>query len=140
MLQYSATTTINASPETVWRILTDANGYTAWDPGMTRLEGTIAPGEKLVIHAKIAPDRAFTPVVSVFEPARKMVWSSGMPPGLFRGERTFTLTPSGDGSTEFTLQETFSGLMLPLIGRSIPDMTQTFEDFVAGLKRAAESA
>ena len=63
-----------------------------------------------------------------------MVWASGMPLGLFKGERTFTLAPQGQGSTEFRLSEEFSGLLLGLIGRSIPDMTSTFEQLAAGLK------
>jgi hypothetical protein len=38
------------------------------------------------------------------------------------------------------LREVFSGPLLALIGRSIPDMTTTFEQFAAGLKRRAEAA
>jgi hypothetical protein len=140
MLTYTATTTIDAPPEKIWRILTDAAGYTNWDPTMIRLEGSIAPGQQLTIYSKVAPNRAFKPSVTEFEPNRKMVWSSGMPLGLFKGARTFTLTPKGANKTEFNLREEFSGLMLPLIGRSIPDLTKTFEEFAAGLKTAAEKA
>ncbi len=60
-----------------------------------------------------------------------------MPFGLFKGVRTFTLTPKND-AVEFTIREEFSGPLLPLIGRSIPDMTQDFENFTAGLKAYAE--
>lgn len=60
-----------------------------------------------------------------------------MPLGLFKGVRTFTLTPRGE-QTEFTLHEVFSGPMLKLIGGSIPDMTDAFKGFVAGLKGRAE--
>ena len=62
-----------------------------------------------------------------------------MPLHLFWGERTFTLTPRGDGKTEFALQEVFSGPLLPLIGRSLPDLNGTFAEFAAGLKRRAEA-
>ena len=139
MKTYSATTEINASPETVWGILTDSSKFTEWDPGMKSIEGNIAPGEKLTIYAHIAPNRAFKVTVSEFEPNRKMVWSSGMPMGLFKGARTFTLTPKGEG-TEFTTREEFSGLLLPIFGRSIPNLTPTFEAFVAGLKAHAEKS
>jgi hypothetical protein len=63
-----------------------------------------------------------------------------MPLGLFKGERTFTLSPQSQGATKFTLREEFSGPLLALIGRSIPDMTSTFEQFAAGLKSRAERA
>ena len=137
---YSATTTINASPTTIWSFLTEAKGYPNWDPGMDRVEGNIALGEKIKVFTKLSPGRAFPVEVTEFVPGQKMTWAGGMPLGLFKGVRTFTLSPKGDGSTEFTTREEFSGPLLPLFGRSIPDMTKTFEDFAAGLKAAAESA
>ena len=138
MIRYTANTVINASPETIWGILTDAPGYPTWDPGVIRIEGTIAPGNKITAYSKISPDRAFPVTVTEFVPGQKMVWASGMPLGLFSGARTFTLTPQGDNQTAFSLREEFSGLLLPLFGRGIPDLTQTFEDFAAGLKAHAE--
>ena len=61
-----------------------------------------------------------------------------MPLGRFTGVRTFTLIPKGDGSLDFTLREEFTGPLLPLLAGSLPDMTQTFKDFVAGLRAYAE--
>jgi len=68
-----------------------------------------------------------------------MVWSDGMPLGLFKGARTFSLTPQDDGTTEFFMEEVYTGLMAPMITKSIPDMTDSFEQFADGLKAAAES-
>ena len=138
MKVFSATTTIAASPEAIWKILTDAPAYPQWDPSAERIDGRIAAGEKITAYTKIAPGRAFPVTVTRFEPGRAMTWSSGMPLGLFKGERTFSLVPRGNGSTEFTLREEFSGLLLGLFGRSIPDMNPVFEQFAAGLKRRAE--
>lgn len=137
MRTYQVSRTISASPATVWALLSDAPGYTEWDSGVVRIEGRIARGEKIKVYSTIAPDRTFPVTVSTFEPERTMVWGSGMPLGLFKGERTFTLTPNGD-STEFSMREVFSGPLLPLIGRSIPDLTPTFEQFADGLKARAE--
>ncbi len=135
---YSATTTIQASPETIWAILTHAAGYPDWDPGVDRIEGRIAPGEKITAFTKLSPGRAFPVKVTEFVPGQKMTWAGGMPLGLFKGERTFTLTPRNNGAVEFTVREVFSGPLLPLIGRSIPDLTSAFEQFAAGLKNRAE--
>lgn len=139
MLQYSATTIINAPAETVWAIITEAAGYAEWDENMLRLEGTIAPNEQLSIYTKLAPDRAFKPTVVEFTPNHKMVWQSGMPLGLFSGTRTFLLEPEGD-SVRFTLNEEFKGLMLPMLRGSIPNMNPVFETFVNALKERAEAA
>ena len=43
-----------------------------------------------------------------------MTWTGGFAP-LFKGVRTFVLTPQTGGATTFVMQERFSGLMLPLI-------------------------
>jgi hypothetical protein len=137
---YSATTTIEASPETIWAILTDAPGYPEWDPGVDRIEGHIAPGKKITAFTKLSPGRAFPVKVTEFAPGQKMTWTGGMPLGLFKGERTFTLAPQRNGLVEFTVREVFSGPLLPLFGRSIPDLTASFEQFAAGLKSRAESA
>ena len=138
MKEYSATTTINASPETIWAILTNAASYPEWDPNAERIEGRIGPGEKITAFTKLSPGRAFPVKITEFVPGQKMTWTGGMPLGLFKGERTFTLVPRGNGAVEFTVREIFSGLLLPLIGRSLPDMTSPFQQFVTGLKNRAE--
>ena len=62
-----------------------------------------------------------------------------MPLGLFRGVRTFALTPEDGGATRFTMREEYSGPMLPLIWRSMPDLQPSFDQFAAGLKARAEA-
>jgi hypothetical protein len=138
MKEYSATTTIEASPEAIWAIITDAPSFPEWDPVAERIEGRIAPGETIKAYTKLSPGRAFPAKVTEFEPGRKMVWSGGMPLGLFKGVRTFTLEPQGATSTKFTIREVFSGPLLPLFGGSLPDMTIPFQQFVEGLKKRAE--
>lgn len=138
MKEFSATTTIQASPETIWAVLTNAPAYPEWEPMADRIEGRIAPGETVTAYTKLSPGRAFPAKVTEFVPGRKMVWTGGMPLGLFKGVRTFTLEPQSDGATRFTLHEAFSGPLLPLFGRSLPDMNDPFRQFAAGLKQRAE--
>jgi hypothetical protein len=68
-----------------------------------------------------------------------MVWTGGFAP-LFMGVRTFTLRPRQDGSTDFAMNERFTGLMLPLVKASMPDLRPIFEAFANDLKREAERA
>jgi hypothetical protein len=138
MKYYEATSTIAAPPETVWAILTDAPAYSDWESGVVRLEGNVAPGEKLKVTSEVNPKRGYPVKVTRFEPARAMAWTGGMPLGLMKGVRTFSLTPEGD-STRFHLREEFTGPMLPLIWRSMPDMQPSFEKFATGLKARAET-
>lgn len=61
-----------------------------------------------------------------------------MPLGLFTGVRTFTLRPTTDGTTEFSMKEEYRGALAPLITRSIPDLTESFGEFADSLKTASE--
>lgn len=140
MKRFLTRVTIAATPETTWALLVDAPGYPAWNTTVARIVGTIAPGETIRVHAKRNPGRAFPVKVVEFAPPRRMTWVGGMPLGLFRGVRTFSLTPQVDGRLEFTMDELFSGPLSPLFGRSIPDMQPAFDEFAAALKARAESA
>ena len=40
--------------------------------------------------------------------------------------------------TRFTMTETFTGLLLPLIGKSLPDFDPVFTTYAHDLKREAE--
>jgi hypothetical protein len=135
---YDAGAVIQASPAAIWAILTDAPSYPAWDSGVERVEGRIAPGEKIKVVAQANPGRAFPVRVTEFTPGQRMTWSGGMPLGLFKGVRTFTLSPQGDGATSFAMREEYSGPLLPLIWRSMPDLGPSFEQFATGLKQRAE--
>ena len=140
MKKFTASANIQANPDSIWRILTDRESYPSWDPAAIRIEGAIELGGKVTAYTKLSPDRAFPVRVTEFVPGRRMTWQGGMPLGLFKGVRTFTLEPRKDGSVDFTLSEEFRGLLSPLITRSIPDLTSTFEESVAGLKAYAEKA
>jgi hypothetical protein len=137
---YDVTKEIAAAPETVWEVLTDASGYTGWDSGVARVEGTIGLGRKIKVYSKISPGRAFPVKVTELTPNEKMTWTGGMPLGLFKGVRTFTLTPGTEGVTRFHMREEFTGPLLPMIWRSMPDLTASFEQFAKGLKDRSERA
>lgn len=129
--------TIAAPPERVWSILTDA-ARLGRDYGILKLEGWIAPGEVLRLRAEAAPARDFVLKVTSFDPPKRMVWSGGMPLGLFTGTRVFALDPI-PGGCQFTMREEYTGLMAPLIFKSIPDLNPAFRQFAAALKKEAEA-
>ncbi len=138
-MRYSATTTIDASADAIWAILIDGSNYPQWDPGIDHIEGTIALGESVKFFTVVDSSRAFAVKVTTFEPGSKMVLTGGMPMGLFKSERTHTLTPDGEGKVIFQTEEVFGGLMLPMFKNKIPDLTENFERFAAGLKERAEA-
>jgi hypothetical protein len=76
--------------------------------------------------------------VTEFVPGRRMVWSGGMPLGLFKGARAFELQPQGDGTTRFLVREEYTGPLLPLLWRTMPDLGPSFTQLARGLKAEAE--
>ena len=129
--------TIQATPEAVWRILTDAGAYPAWNTTVSRVDGRIALGEKVTLHVKVAPGRAFPVKVVTFDAPTRMLWSGGMPLGMFTGQRSYELRPVAAG-VEFAMREDYSGWLAPLIVKSIPDLQPAFDEFAACLKAHAE--
>ena len=138
MKRFAADSDVHASADTVWRVITSGDRYTQWDSGVTRIDGQIRDGRKITVVAAVGGDRAFPVRVSLAADRRSMTWTGGMPLGLFRGIRTFTLTPTATG-THLHLQEEFSGPLLGLIGRSMPDLGPSFTQFVNGVKAEAEA-
>ena len=139
MKSFATKAIIRAPVERIWSILTDAAAYPSWSSTVERVVGNIAAGEKVTVYAKASPGRAFPLQVTELEANRRMVWTGGMPFGLFTGRRTYTLEQKSLGEIEFALREAFSGLMAPLITRSIPDLQPSFDQFAADLKARAEA-
>jgi hypothetical protein len=129
---------IQSAPGRIWTLLTDASDFHRWNSTVTAIEGEIRDGQRIRIHVP-GTDRTFAPTISDVVPEARMTWTGGFAP-LFKGVRTFELTPQTAGSTTFVMQERFSGLMLPLVGRSLPDFGPVFEHYAGDLKREAERA
>lgn len=129
---------IRAKPEKIWGLLTDAANIPKWNSTVISLEGRIMLGEKIALKSTSAPNRTFNLRISEMSIPSRMVWEDGAAP-MFKGVRTYQLSPRSDGTTDFSMREVISGLMLPMIGGSLPDFRPYFEQFAADLKRAAES-
>jgi hypothetical protein len=134
---YSVTRMIEARPDAVWDLLADSTTYGDWNPAVIDIEGPIELGSTVRLVSVASPKRTFSVTVAEMAAPHRMVWSDGMPLGLFRGNRTYLLEPDGDG-TRFTMTEEFSGALSSLICRSIPDLTPSFVLFAEGLKTAVE--
>lgn len=138
MRTFSTTCHIEAPSAKVWSILMDLARWPEWNTTVPRVEGKLAAGGRITVYSSASPGRAFPITVSVLIPTTRMVWTGGMPLGLFKGQRSFSLQEPAPGQTMFTMTEVFSGLLAPLIVRSLPDLQPYFDEFAASLKRTAE--
>ena len=140
MKEYTTTVVINAPPALVWAILVDAPKYRDWNPEIVGIDGGIDRGERITGHVRLGSGavRRVALVVAAFEAPRRMEWILRMPLGLFVGRRIFTVAPNGRGS-EFRLHLEMSGLLLPLILRSVGGRQPEVDSFSAALKSRAET-
>ena len=139
MRYFEATSTIEASQQAVWDVLSDAAQWPSWDSGVDAVEGRIALGERMKIRSAAAPGRAFAVEVTALEAPTRLRLSGGMPLGLFRGVRTYDVSPAGSGAVTFHVREEYTGPFVPLVWRSMPDLTPSFAQFAQGLKKRVES-
>jgi hypothetical protein len=134
---YESSITIEAPVDRVWDVLLDGAAYPSWGSGVARVEGTIIDGGKITVHSEVAPGRAFPVKVAIDRAAGVMTWTGGMPLGLFRGVRTFRVEPEANGAS-FSMREEFSGPLLGMIWKKMPDLQPSFDQFTAALKAEAE--
>ena len=138
MKTFQTATSIAAPAERVWALLTDVAGWPAWNTTVDKVDGRVALGATVTVYTKLSPKRAFPVKVAELDAPRRMVWRGGMPFGLFVGTRTYTVAPQGGDRVGFEMREEVTGLLAPLIGKSIPDLQPAFDEFARCLKAAAE--
>jgi uncharacterized protein YndB with AHSA1/START domain len=138
--EYDTGSRINAAPETVWRILTDAAGYASWNPEIVDIQGSLAANARITARVKVGGGaiRGVSMRVTTFVTPSLMVWVGGLPLGLFTGTRTFSVTPR-DGGTEFHMHLRMAGPLSGLIEKSVGDRQPEIDSFSAALKTRAES-
>jgi uncharacterized protein YndB with AHSA1/START domain len=133
---------IDAPLERVWRILTDFQGYRAWNPFTPRVETTLRIGDPIHLHVRLVGKRLMHRVEYV---TRNQPYTLGweMKMGarfLLNAERIQTLTPIDAQRTRYLTEDSFHGWLAPLVlalyGRA---MQRGFGDCALGLKKAAES-
>jgi len=137
--EYATTVQIAASPEAVWTVLADPAGYADWNPEIVAIDGRFAPGRRITarVHIGNGVIRSVTMRVTAFQPPVRMEWTGGLPLGLFVGRRVFAVTPR-DGGAEFRMELRMTGVLSPVIIRSVGDRQAEIDSFSAALKKRVE--
>ena len=128
---------IKASPEDVWKVLTDFANYPNWNPFIKWIKGEVAEGKQ--IEARIV-DMTFKPKVLVFRENREFKWLGKLfIKGLFDGEHKFEMIENEDGSTKFLHSERFGGILVPVFRKKLLIKTLNgFEEMNRALKKRVE--
>ena len=134
---------IEAPAEAVWAVLADLPRYAEWNPFIVKAAGELETGKRLEVTLRPPGHKAttFRPTITALEPGRLLRWlgHTGMS-GVFDGEHTHQLVPTGPGSCRYVQSERFGGVMVPFLGKMIADAQTGFRDMNVALKTRAEAA
>ena len=132
---------IDAPGDRVWQVLTDLDGYRAWNPFLTSASGAIVPGSKITISAKVGKRTiTFHPRISDLEPRKKLVWVGRLfSSELFEGEHQFDVIERDQSHTRVIQSEHFKGMLVAALwGRFSPALVQGFRAMNDTLKHRCE--
>jgi hypothetical protein len=134
---------VAASPEMVWRVLTDFPAYPKWNPFIRSVQGSAMAGQRLKVRLRLPHGRSyrFSPRVLKAVPATELRWRGRTwIEGVFDGEHAFIIVPNGIKGVRFIQREHFSGLLVSLILPFIAEKTrQGFDLMNLALKKVAET-
>ena len=131
---------IEAPPQDVWAVLLDLPAYGDWNPFIVAAEGTAEPGERLTLRMQVA-GKSFTlrPTVHTRTEAQVLRWRGSVGVrGLFDGEHVHELQPIPTG-TRYVQRERFTGVLLPLMARTVDATERAFGQMNLALKQRAEA-
>ncbi|MFI6797288.1 SRPBCC family protein [Streptosporangium canum] len=130
---------IDASPERVWRVLTDFGAYPQWNPFIVSAVGEARVGAVLTNRLSDQGSiTTFTPTVLAATPGRELRWIGRFGvPGIVDGEHYFRIEDLGGGRSRLTQGETFTGALVPLAGGAL-DVADNFAAMNTALKARAE--
>ena len=134
---------INATPEAVWQVLTDLDGWADWNPFITSSVGKAAVGEELSNRMEPPGGKAMTfkPEVTVVDEASTFEWLGKLGvTGVFDGRHRFQLEATPSGGTHLVHTEHFTGVLVRFMRKSLDTTTKSgFEAMNVALKARAES-
>lgn len=132
---------INATPKSIWEILTQLENYSKWNPFIVQSSGKIAPGNKIKNTMKNGDKTiSFSPKILKVIPKKYFDWQGHLFfPGLFDGHHYFEITSINENQSLLKHGENFNGILSSFILKKIGDETRS--NFIAmnqAIKKLAE--
>jgi uncharacterized protein YndB with AHSA1/START domain len=138
MADCTASLIVDASPETVWSLISDVRRWPDLLPttvtSVTPAEPSRPeePGARYVMEQPRIPRATWT--MLEWAPPGRFVWQSAMP-GV-RTTGTHVVEPTADGGSRLTLDIAWTGPLAPLVRLAYGRLTQRYVDTEAGQVKA----
>ena len=143
MKKLSTEILIEASPEEVWKVLTDFDRYPEWNPFITSISGKLKPRERLKVNIVPPGEKGtiFKPRVNHLKSAEIFSWVGHLfIVGLFDGHHIFELHQTEIGQTRFVHSEEFGGILVTFLWKKLQTSVRDgFEQMNEALKTRVEN-
>ena len=139
MTKFSTAITINASQDTIWKILSDVAHWHEWTPTVTKVEVLDTPEIKLGNRYKVIQPKLQPVVWTVTElNSANFIWESKSPGMHMVAEHV--VKSINENQSEVTLTFAFNGWLGNLIGKMYGKMTEEYIQTEAqSLKKKVEN-
>jgi hypothetical protein len=124
---YSTQIDIDAPAEQVWSVVTNFESYHTWNPLLTDVQGDLVVGGDLRVRAAFAPMAVSATVTAVDKPNR-FEWEDHVPLNLLKPVFSVLLLPLPENRTRVAIAETFTGPLLPVMGRRLDTQMPSLYD------------
>ena len=136
-------TTISAPPQGVWSVLVDFPARAAWDPYYRDVRGEPVKGARLEVRASLGEGRRLVrthPRITDVDPHTRLVWVNRFAlPGLLDSRQELRLRSLHPGVTELHQSERFTGMLSPLVARTLDAVEVRLGEWVLAVKQRAEA-
>ncbi|GAA3127070.1 SRPBCC domain-containing protein [Streptomyces rectiviolaceus] len=129
-VRITASMELRATPDEVWRVLSDFEKYPEWNPFITSAEVTSDSGrveEGATLRNRMhdaSGDTTFTPEIQTVEPGRELKWLGKVEPGwIADGQHRFHIERIGPDRVRFTQTERFTGVAVPFLKGHLEEKT-----------------
>jgi hypothetical protein len=132
---------VNASAQTVWKVLTDFESYSRWNPYMIQASGDPRAGASLALRLQPPGGEAKSvePDVLIVKEGRKLRWQyRTLLPGLADREYEAIIEPAGDGQVRVVQRARFEGVLAPFVDLAREEIG--LDLMAEALKKQAEEA
>jgi hypothetical protein len=138
MRDFSISVDIKATPQRVWEVMSDGEGWHEWTPSVTSVEvldKPLAVGSRAVIRQPELPPAKFR--VTALDPGTSFTWATGVP-GIVYVHAHHVVEPT-TGGARVMLRLRFDGILGGFMGSRLAELNNRYLRMeAAGLKRFSE--
>lgn len=134
---------VQASPERVWEVLSDLEGWKDWNPLNPKVEGRLAIGAELTVEQRWPGQGVDVVKARVLDwiPQEQIHWRTSMARGWVWTVRYLEIEPLGPNNCLFSCGELFGGLLGGFVAKRMrPSIRQGLKSLCEALRVEAEKA